>query len=35
MYGGRPAFDVREQMGKGARGEVVGLGFDEDKTRGL
>ena len=35
LYGGRPAFDVREGMGKGARGEVEGLGFDEEKTRGL
>ena len=35
MYAGRPAFDVREQMGKGAKGEIVGLGFDEEKTRGL
>ena len=35
LYGGRPAFDVREQMGKEAKGEVEGLGFDEGKTRGL
>jgi hypothetical protein len=35
LYGGRPAFDVRESMGKGAKGEVQGLGFDESKTRGL
>ncbi|OCT55073.1 cytochrome c oxidase assembly protein [Cladophialophora carrionii] len=35
LYGGRPAFDVRESMAKGARGEVHGLGFDESKTRGL
>ncbi|KIW71219.1 hypothetical protein PV04_03408 [Phialophora macrospora] len=35
LYGGRPAFDVRESMDKGARGEVQGLGFDETKTRGL
>ncbi len=35
LYGGKPAFDVRDGMGKGAKGEVEGLGFDEDKTRGL
>ncbi|KIW75875.1 hypothetical protein Z517_10620 [Fonsecaea pedrosoi CBS 271.37] len=35
LYAGRPAFDVREQMGKGQKGEVEGLGFDESKTRGL
>jgi hypothetical protein len=35
LYGGRTAFDVREQLGKAAKGEVEGLGFDESKTRGL
>ena len=35
LYGGRPAFDIKESLGKEARGEVVGLGFDESKTRGL
>ncbi|KIX09998.1 uncharacterized protein Z518_01079 [Rhinocladiella mackenziei CBS 650.93] len=35
LYGGRPAFDVREQMQKEQKGEVEGLGFDESKTRGL
>jgi len=35
LYGGRPVFDVKEALGKEAKGEVVGLGFDETKTRGL
>lgn len=38
MYGGKPAFET--PMGEGGkgrvgRGEERGLGFDEDKTRGL
>ncbi|EHY56717.1 hypothetical protein HRR83_002199 [Exophiala dermatitidis] len=35
LYGGKPAFDVRESMKKEQKGEVEGLGFDESKTRGL
>lgn len=35
LYGGKPAFDIREAMGKEQKGEVEGLGFDESKTRGL
>ena len=33
LYGGKPAFEA--PMKEGARGEISGLGFDEDKTRGL
>lgn len=35
LYGGKPAFDVKEAMKKEQRGEVDGLGFDPNKTRGL
>ena len=35
LYGGKAAFDVKDSLGKEAKGEVVGLGFDESKTRGL
>jgi len=35
LYGGKPAFDVVEGMKKEQKGQVEGLGFDPDKTRGL
>ena len=34
LYGGKPAFDAVPEGEKG-RGEERGLGFGEDKTRGL
>ena len=35
LYGGKPVFDVTEAMKKEQKGQVTGLGFDPDKTRGL
>ncbi len=35
LYAGKPVFDVTESMKKEQKGQVSGLGFDPDKTRGL
>ena len=33
LYGGKPAFETPYK--EGAKGEIEGLGFDPEKTRGL